>query len=173
MLYVVIGSILLAIFEACRSKRSVYFPRTSRLRHRAPPPPGRWPLAWLRPVLLIEDDEVRYHLNFRNLEHYFYSRFKQAMCSAYTSNARRQLSYSFWLRYLRFCAWLGLTVGSASLISGGALKPASFAHFGVARFSCRSTPRAYANWRTLFGKLPWTTSSLAPGGYGGCARYAL
>ena len=58
-LYLVLGLMLLAVFEIARGKRSVYSRRTSKLRHRAPALPGRWPLQWLIPVLNTGDDECR------------------------------------------------------------------------------------------------------------------
>jgi hypothetical protein len=59
LLYAAVGIALTAIFEYSRKKRSVYARRTTKMRHRAPPTPGRWPLQWLVPVILISDEECK------------------------------------------------------------------------------------------------------------------
>ena len=58
-LYAPLGLALLVLFELARSKRTVFAQRTSKMKHRSPPMPGKWPLQWLVPVLTIDDDEVR------------------------------------------------------------------------------------------------------------------
>ena len=58
-LYGLVGLALLVTFEASRGKGSVYSRRSRGLPHRTPAKPGRWPLQWLLPVLMMPDDEVR------------------------------------------------------------------------------------------------------------------
>mmetsp|Transcript_17106 Transcript_17106/g.22193 ORF Transcript_17106/g.22193 Transcript_17106/m.22193 type:complete len:111 (+) Transcript_17106:135-467(+) len=49
-LYGAVGLFLFLIFEIFRGKKSVFFRRTSKLKHRTPSVPGRWPFQWMTPV---------------------------------------------------------------------------------------------------------------------------
>ncbi|CAM9963453.1 unnamed protein product, partial [Discosporangium mesarthrocarpum] len=54
----VIFVILVGLFEAKRSKRSVYAPRLERYSHRVPPPPPSSLFGWIRLVLSLSGDET-------------------------------------------------------------------------------------------------------------------
>ncbi|CAM9613113.1 unnamed protein product, partial [Phaeothamnion confervicola] len=72
LLNLAIGSVLLAIFEVKRRKKSVYGMRLTRLPHRAPPPPPAGPFGWVRPVMRVKGRDF---LRMAGLDAYMLVRF--------------------------------------------------------------------------------------------------
>ena len=136
VLYSMLALALLALFEAGRGKRSVYGRRIRKLRHRTPPPPGRWPLQWLQPVLgSLSDAEVRHMVGLDGFVAIRYLRLG--------------------LRCCLFCSFWGLAVLAPLYSRGGNEAVAdSFRRFTMERLSDGSpalwAPAAFAAAFTVF-----------------------